>query len=190
MEKGQNVSWFEELINQAALHARFFEKVVSLSDIPVTSGKEPTIVSHLYDLDFVQANAEHTAADRESNLGLNNAALNGADYITWYPPFMVEFRGAFATNREGVEREESLQALSFATNASFSIVQGGHRVGANNDHFRTGRFWANQEWASEFRNTRLAGAVAANEGDHAKPMFENWSVVFQEDASVVKPAGY
>jgi hypothetical protein len=174
MEKTADVDWFEELINQAALHARFFKGVTNLSKIPTTSGFEPTIRARMYD---VVNNA--AAADRNANLGLDqNAAANN---LTWYPSLFRDFRAGFATSRAGVSKEEVLQAFSFATNAEFSIVTGGNRLGGDSEHFRTGEFWANQVWKSEFRNGL---------GINAKHMFKNWSIMYQEDAAVIRPENY
>lgn len=174
MAKTDDVDWFEELINQAALHARFFKGVTNLSKIPTTSRFEPTIISRMYD---VENNA--AVADRDANLGLdqNAAAAN----LQWYPPLFREFRAGFNTSRAGVSKEEVLQAFAFATNAEFSIVTGGNRLGGNSAGFRTGEFWANQVWKSEFRSGL---------GINAKHMFKNWSIMYQEDAAVIRPDNY
>jgi hypothetical protein len=180
MEKGENVSWFTELINQAALHARFFHGVTTLSKIPTTSGTEPLIISTMYDIHDGQA-----VPDRPSHLNLNDNANTGADHLHWYPNIFNEFRAGYVTSREHTEREEVYQAFSFSTNAEFSIVTPDNtnqiRLGGTNDYFRTGPYWANTEWASEFRH----GAR-----ERAKPMFDGWRTMFQEDAAVVKPTGY
>jgi hypothetical protein len=176
MEKTADVDWFEELINQAALHARFFDGVVSLSEIPTTSGFEPTVLARMYDIVNRAA-----VADRDANLGVNVDAGATEEAIRWYPYIFNEFTAGFMTNRAGVEREEALQALTFATNAEFSIVTNQIRLGGNHAEFRTGEFWLNQQWKSDFRRDLGAGA---------KPMFKNWSVMYQEDAAVIKPSGY
>jgi hypothetical protein len=176
MEKTADVDWFEELINQAALHARFFKGVTNLSKIPTTSGFEPTITARMYD---VINNA--AAADRDSTLGLDQDATADEDHLRWYPNIFRDFRAGFATSRAGVSKEEVMQAFSFATNAEFSIVTNNHRLGGNSDNFRTGEFWANQVWKSEFRNGL---------GINAKHMFKNWAIMYQEDAAVIRPENY
>jgi len=176
MEKTADVDWFEELINQAALHARFFKGVTNLSKIPTTSGFEPTIVARMYDID-----AGIAIADRDARLGLQDDAGADADHLRWYPRIFRDFRAGFTTSRAGVSKEEVMQAFSFATNAEFSIVTNNHRLGGISDNFRTGEFWANQVWKSEFRNGL---------GINAKHMFKNWSIMYQEDAAVIRPDSY
>jgi len=190
MSKESDVDWFNTLIDQASLHARFFSGVVSLSDIPTTSGFEPTIITQMNDMNgnnaitvrapthvgMPDAATPSVAVDITANAGAT------AERIRWYPPFMTSFRAGFATNRAGVEREQALQMITFGTNGTFSFEDPNHNLlGGDVANNRTGVFWQNKQWKYTLR---------WDLGRNGKRMFDNWSVMYQEDAAVIKPVGY
>jgi hypothetical protein len=179
MGKFADVDWFEELIRQAAQHARFFDEVKNLSDVPTTSGNEPLIGCK-----FRKVTAGRHVADLTVQLGRGAAAAN---VPTWYPMTFDGHVASFYTTRAGVSREETLQAMTFGTNGSINVTYGGnnftdHRVG-DGPEFLRGDYWRNKQWTF----TRYQDM---NDSQHGVEMFKGWNTMFQEDAAREKPTGY
>nr|QLC36768.1 capsid protein [Sarcosphaera coronaria partitivirus] len=179
MEKTADVDWFLELVRQAALHARFFEGVTNLSNIPTTSGNEPLISCRFKK---IVNRTEVTHANVQ--LGLRTAA---ADTPDWYPDTFRGYVGSFYTTREGTERSEALQAFTNGTNGTIAVTyqaaagtEPAYNVGEG-PRFRRGPYWSNKEWAAtKFKDSGING----------KPMFRGWETMFQDDAALEKPTGY
>jgi hypothetical protein len=179
MEKSADTDWFYELIRQASLHARFFEGFTNLSKIPVTSGNETLITCK-----FKKIVNRAEVTFNNVQLGLRAANANVPD---WYPNTFRSFVGSFYTTREGVERQEVLQAFTNGTNGTIGVIYQAaagaapaYRIGEG-PTFRRGPYWTNKEWAA----TKFADS-----GINGKPMFRGWETMFQDDAALEKPTGY
>lgn len=173
MEKTANVDFFHELMRQAALHARFFDGITNLSNIPTTSGNDPLVSCKFKRI----VNGAETPF-QDVRLGLRPAA---AGVPEWYPSPLHDGIGSFYTSREGVTREESLQAMTFGTNATLPVCYDNTTRIGEGDRYRRGPYWTNKEWAA----TKFADS-----GINGKPMFRGWSTMFQDDAALEKPLGY
>lgn len=179
MEKTADTDWFFELIRQASLHARFFDGVSNLSNIPTTSGNETLITCKFKKI----VNRAEVIYD-DVQLGLRPAHPNTPD---WYPETFRNHVGSFYTTREGVERQETLQAFTNGTNGTIGVIyqaaagtDPAYRIGEGSS-YRRGPYWSNKEWAA----TKFADS-----GINGKPMFRGWETMFQDDAALEKPTGY
>jgi len=158
MEKNSDLEWFLELVRQAGIHARFFNSVSTLSDIPVTSGLETLIPCKF--LKIVNGVSEVHA---DVTLGLDTQ--NGSDHLDWYPETFSNFVGQFSTTREGTTRQEALQAFTFGTNGVLNVTHNGHLVGAEVDVFRCGSYWNNNELAAtKFHDAGTLGKPHPEQG--------------------------
>jgi hypothetical protein len=139
MEKTSNLKWFGFLREQAVIHARFFDNVYHFSDVQSACGLETTLLCRL----------KHNTVSATANVGYYmDSAQVGIDNhaVQWYKDNFVDVTGGYATNRSGIKRNEELQALCYATNASLPI-----RTAANVEPLATlteneGQLWANKEW--------------------------------------------
>nr|QLC36765.1 capsid protein [Sarcosphaera coronaria partitivirus] len=181
MPKTSDLAWFEELVNQAAVHARFWKKEFNMSDLPTTGGNETLILSRFKRTD--PNNAQVAANYNSVRLDVDETNFN------WYPTHFERMTAAFACTRADIQRSEELQALSFATNATLPIATtnaGNVLVGETHGDgaHRRGAFWTNKEWTYELYDF---SPTSTNKG---KPMFAGWTGMFQQDFHVVKPAQY
>jgi len=172
MDKKDDMEWFRELILQAATHARFFGAVKNLSDVPQTGGME-TLIGCMHKKKTAAGAAIHYD---DIQLGLRPSPVT----LDWYPRTFRDTVGSFYTTRNGLKRQETLQSLTFAPNASIFVGTKPDRVGEG-AAFRTGPYWNNKEWTS----TRFEDS-----GTQGKPMFRGWQTMIQGNAALVKPAGY
>nr|BCB16796.1 capsid protein [Rosellinia necatrix partitivirus 5] len=177
MEEDDDLEWFRELILQAGIHARFFGDVKSFSDIPVVGGIE-TLISCQFKKANIGGNGVHTFPDYYLGAGTTTLA-NGTD--PWYSDRFRNMVGSFYTTRNGYKRQEVLQAMTFAANATMPIGAGPARVGEEHTTYRKGPYWTNMEWTA----TRFADA-----GQLGKPMFAGWRELIQTTFAKIKPAGY
>nr|WLD09858.1 capsid protein [Trichoderma polysporum partitivirus 1] len=182
MSKSEDTDWFEELIRQAGLHARFFGRVASLSDIPTTSGNEPLVGCKLRQR---QDNGRQWKPDVNTELGKRPAS---AVQPSWYPDDWKNMYGSFYTSRASTSREEALQALSFAVQSSMPITHAaqadyGNVAGRVGDEgvFLRGPYWKNKEWTMTLYD---------NDGGVGKPMFKGWESMIQAKFALEKPTGY
>lgn len=191
MTKEDEMEWFGELVNQAAVHARFSKKVYNLSEVPTTGGNEVLIPARFKR--FNPTNSRRTQDYADTMLGITNAT------IAYYPRPFERLTAAFGSTRADLKRSEILQSLSFGVNATLPIIQGGSTlVGGTHQLMRvvpptgtsqrTGAYWTNNELTYILYD--YDEATPANATQVAKPMFRGWSSMYQEEMHVVRPAGY
>jgi len=173
MPKSSNLEWFRELINQAALHARFFKSTKNLSDVLPTSGLETLLVAELR---------------REDNTTFDTPQLDiDENNFDWYPKTWNDMKAGFFTTRNGMDRTQVLQAITFATNATLPITVNTKLVGevtyddADEQYSqRKGKYFDNKEWTATTHSAAGTG----------KPMFRGWKTMIQSTHALVKPTGY
>jgi hypothetical protein len=146
MEKTSNLKWFSFLREQAVIHARFFDQVYHFSDVQTTCGLETTILCKLK-TETAAATAGRGYFYESSRLGID-ATTHAAG---WYPNVFADLTGGFATNRSGVKRNEELQALTHATNASLPIrtANNANPIAALTED--DGPIWTNTEWIKSYQ---------------------------------------
>lgn len=179
MPKSSNLDWFDALVNNAAVHARFFQGVTNLSQIPTTSGQTPAITAKLVT----------TTGGRFGQRVNPDAALTTIDRtlaVGWYNNVFKNVAASFFTSRAAPLRSEELQALAFATNASipYTITVGAaqQRIGAATPSYRSGSFFE--------EDTFVRRSAAAASENAAKPMFKGWNTMIQTNFALARPTGY
>nr|QOI17260.1 capsid protein [Caloscypha fulgens partitivirus 7] len=163
-QKGySNLRWFEYLVEQAIIHARFFDQVYHFSDVQTTTGLETTFICRLR----LEEDTPEDCYYHNSRCGMTQAVTK-----LYRQPFAT-LNGGFATTRAGVKRNEELQALNFGINAKLPIiVRATQATAITNDSVHSPvndekhRFWKNTEWLKSlhFETRTTAG----------KPMYSDY----------------
>lgn len=191
MEKEDEMEWFGELVNQAAVHARFSRKTYNLSHVPATGGNEVLIPARFKR--FSPTNNRRTEDYQDLMLGLTNADFH------WYLTPFSRLTASFGCTRADLKRSEILQALSFGVHGTLPIIEAGTTlVGGTHALMRpkrneaqaqrTGAFWLNHELSYILYD--YDESTPANATQVAKPMFRGWSSMYQEEMHQVRPANY
>lgn len=110
MQKDTSSTFFEKLIENAAIHARCFKGNQNLSQIPTVGGSE-TLVLCTYQLNAVP----NVYANTDVDITVNNK-------VTWYRNPFTDLRATFNTMIANPPRAETLQALTFGINATLPVT--------------------------------------------------------------------
>jgi len=177
--KSESLDWFRELINQAAIHARFFDQVKNLSDVPTDGGNETLVIATLKaaktDNRFDGATPPVRKTFADTHLRFS------ATHFNWYPTTFKNLYAEFHTTRNGIMRNEVFQAITFAVNANLPITDGTSRVGTSKGSAQvSGKYFDNTEWT----------ATMYDDADVGKPMFRGWTTMHQSRSVKIKPEGY
>nr|QLC36762.1 capsid protein [Sarcosphaera coronaria partitivirus] len=127
MEKSKNLKWFGYLKEQMAIYSKCFNTQYNLSQVGTTGGLESSVVMHL------RTETAHTGGRfLYDNL---NLGIEHPNQISWYPRRFQNMTAHASTSRAGVDRNEELQALTFATNSTPPIN------GLTLNQFRRGKYF-------------------------------------------------
>lgn len=169
MEEDGDLDWFEDCAKMANIQAQFSKKKYNLSNVPTIGGTEPLILGQ-----FIRQTA--TIANKNDYTNLNLDASNAA--LDWYTRPFTNMTAIFSTDRTTFKRQEELQALTFATNATLPIIHNAIRVGAQPLQ-RTGDYFTHPE------AIRASHRIEDNRG---KRMFSNWNTLYQKSFMQLKPS--
>nr|QLC36764.1 capsid protein [Sarcosphaera coronaria partitivirus] len=190
MPKSENIEWFGELVNQAAINARFGKKVYNLSQVPQTGGTETLLLARLKNQPTGTPRVINDYASTQ--LDVTNANFN------WYPQHFTNLTAGFGCTRAELKRSEVLQASAFATNATLPIINGAVLVGGRhanerladtatnrpNHAQRIGEYWRNTEYTYTMFDFEEPNPTPS------KPMFNGWKSMFQNKFYQQRPTGY
>jgi len=170
MPKNESSTFFEKLIENAAIHARCFKGNQNLSQIPTVGGSETLVLSTLQLKTALPANYNYATYDVD--ITVNNK-------VTWYRNPFVNLRATFSTMIANPPRAEVLQAFTFGINSTLPIV-GMFDARTANDHTaftaphdqRFGPIWTHSVRKMEYRDEA---------GQQGKEMFKYFGRVIHSN---------
>jgi len=158
MPKDADSTFFEKLIENAAIHARCFKGQQNLSQIPTVGGSE-TLILCTY-----QLNA-NVVTHPNYNLDITQA-----NKLTWYRNSFPNMRATFNTMIANPPRAETLQAFTFGINATLPVTGMfnartaiGYTPFTAPHQYRTGPIWTHSSRKMEYRD---------EDGQKGKEMFK------------------
>jgi len=173
MIEEENMEWFDFCIEHATVQSKFSKKVFNLSNVPTTGGNEVLILATYKRKVDAQRHAVNPYADVRLDIDENN--------FNWHANLFEKMTASFTTDRANYDREEELQALTFATNATIPVLTAtGHRVGATTTQ-RKGEYFTNPERARA--DHRQDDTLA-----YGKQMFSRWNETVIEKMMSAKPS--
>ncbi|BCY26961.1 coat protein [Rhizoctonia oryzae-sativae partitivirus 5] len=173
MIEEEDMEWFDFCVEHATIQAKFSKKVYNLSNVPTVGGNEVLILATFKRR--VGANRAATAPFADTRLGINENNFN------WHQDLFEGMTASFTTDRANYDREEELQALTFATNCTLPITTAGNSRVGNSTGQRTGSYFTNPERA---RATHRDGDDLA----FGKQMFARWNEIIIEKMMSAKPS--
>lgn len=173
MIEEENMEWFDFCIEHATTQAKFSKKVYNLSNVPTVGGNEVLILATYKRKVAANRAATQPYANRHLGITHNN--------FVWHQNLFKNMTASFSTDRANYDREEELQALSFATNATLPILNANSaRVGAIGTQ-RRGSYFTNPEHARAGHRDDVTLA-------YGKQMFARWNEIVIEKMMSAKPS--
>jgi hypothetical protein len=181
MTEEENMEWFDFCIEHATIQAKFSKKVYNLSNVPTVGGNETLILATFKRK--AQANGALTAPFASPRLDVTNANFS------WYENKFEQMTASFETDRANYDREEELQALSFAPNATLPITLAAIVGPPAHDATVVGASHT-QRTGSYFENPERARAGHRNDATLAKGkmMFARWNEIVIDKMLSAKPS--
>jgi hypothetical protein len=168
--KENNPLWFSYIREQMAIFCKHYPRdLKTLADIAVIGGMESTIKGQLkttYSTTVAPAPTSYVHTDY--HIGRNN------NIAKFYPRVFEPLKASFATPRVDIEREEALQAITFAINSDPPVLQAN-----NNESIRRGKIFDYDYGSDLHMKLRIGDMELTTPG--TIPMFGDWNDYVRDD---------
>jgi hypothetical protein len=169
MPKDGNSLWFKKLVSNAVLHAKCFSGATNLSQIPTFGGESSLVLATL-------KRPRGAAAPNFTGPRLDPTPAN----IDWYQNAFAGCSATFESSVMEPARQEVLQAMTFAVNASLPApVPDGQLIGAHTTQRKGEYFTSPPSRKMEYKHDLRNG----------KPMFEEFESVIQGNFFLERMSG-
>jgi len=180
MTEEENMEWFDFCVEHAIIQARFSKKEYNLSNVPTVGGNETLILATYKRKPTGRAQTNPYASPR---LDVTHANFG------WYEDKFENATASFTTDRANYDREEELQALTFAPNATLPITLAAVVGPPAHDATIVGAAHT-QRSGSYFENPERSRAGHRDDATLAKGkmMFARWNEIVIDKMLSAKPS--